>query len=57
MEATDLTTRRWIWGRTGAWDPVALLLKSDGQILRPCSKPSRRRMTRTGDPASRESHR
>jgi hypothetical protein len=44
-------------GRTGAWDPVVLLLKSDEQTLCPSSKPSRRRTTRTGDPASRESHR
>jgi hypothetical protein len=41
MEATDPITRRRIWGRTGAWHPTVLLLKSDGQILRRCSKPSR----------------
>jgi hypothetical protein len=57
MEATDPITKRRIWGRTGAWDPAVLLLKSDGQTLHPCSKPSRRRTTRTGGPASRESRR
>jgi hypothetical protein len=30
MEATNPITRRQIWGRTGAWDPAVLLLKSDG---------------------------
>jgi hypothetical protein len=30
MEATDPITRRRNWGRTSAWDPVVLLLNSDG---------------------------
>jgi hypothetical protein len=44
-------------GENGRLGSAVLLLKSDGQTLRPCSKPSRRCTTRTGDPTSRESHR